>query len=133
MDSYGVPVKTDDTKLDSSLSSPDARLAFKVALNYYKMFDFLDNDVDAQLTQKDIVRAYKQYGWPLSDDMTTEEVVAELFSEFDFDKNGTLNLVEFSRMMESLWLFEQYVQKRKCMASIDKALGVFGKLFDWLD
>lgn len=52
----GIPKRLEEEEV-KTFANPDAYVAYKVAVFYKKIFEFLDEDIDDLLTEDDIVKA----------------------------------------------------------------------------
>jgi Ca2+-binding EF-hand superfamily protein len=53
--------------------------------------------------------------------------------QYDKDKKGSIDFVQFCEMGEGLWKAADGLQEKKCDVAFNKAKEVFDKLFEWLD
>jgi Ca2+-binding EF-hand superfamily protein len=113
------------------MPNKDAYVAYKVAVFYKKIFQFLDQDANDLLTEDDLVKAHIDYKWPSFGKEV--DFVKSKFAVWDNSKDGKLDLVEFAHYMEDIWNVAAEAKKSKALEGLAKAKKVFEKLFEFLD
>ena len=114
----GIPKRIEEEEV-KSFSNPDAYVAYKVAVFYKKIFEFLDEDIDDLLTEEDVVKAQISYKWPCLG--TEQEFVKAKFLIHDKNKDAKLDLIEFAHYMEDIWNVAAEAKKAKCLDGLTKA------------
>ena len=114
----GIPKRIEEEEV-KSFANPDAYVAYKVAVFYKKIFEFLDEDIDDLLTEEDVVKAQISYKWPCLG--TEQEFVKAKFLIHDKNKDAKLDLIEFAHYMEDIWNVAAEAKKAKCLDGLTKA------------
>jgi Ca2+-binding EF-hand superfamily protein len=132
----GVPAYPEEKKTKEKMPDPEELVARKIVDHYRKMFDYLDvNPVDDQLSADELSEAFKDFSWPKNDPDANDDVeyAKTLITKYDTESKGSINFLEFCKLMEEMWGAADQIQESKCGNAFDKSREIFDKLFTWLD
>lgn len=64
------------------------------------------------LTPTDIENAYKNYNWPMPNDVAIADYVKEKFKMYDTKNEGHIDFIQFCHLLEDIWKFAEYDRQR---------------------